>query len=68
MREGAQLVTKAAMATSATMHIAFGKNAGKKVRRIGHGFGIEDEHALVKGKLFIRQWVHGSCKPLCWRR
>jgi len=38
------------MAASATMHIAFGENAGKKVRRIGHGFGIEDEHALVKGK------------------
>ena len=41
---------KAAIAASATMHIAFGENAGKKVRRVGHGFGIEEEHALVKGK------------------
>jgi hypothetical protein len=41
---------KAAITASATMRIAFGENAGKKVRRVGHGSGIEEEHALVKGE------------------
>jgi hypothetical protein len=38
-------------ATSASNHfrIAFGEHAGEKVRRIGRGFGYEEEHGLVKG-------------------
>ncbi len=32
------------------MRIAFGENAGRKVRRIGRGFGYEEEISLIKGK------------------
>ena len=32
------------------MRIAFGERAGQKVRRIGRGFGYEDELPMVKGK------------------
>jgi hypothetical protein len=40
----------AALAASASMRIAFGERAGRKVRRIGKGFGYEDEPALAKGR------------------
>ena len=40
----------AAVQASQAMRIAFGENAGRKVRRLGYGFGYEAEHALVKGK------------------
>jgi hypothetical protein len=40
----------AALAASASMRIAFGERAGMKVRRIGKGFGYEDEPALAKGR------------------
>ena len=32
-----------AIQASTTMHIAFGTNQGKRVRRIGRGFGFEGE-------------------------
>ena len=41
----------AALATSIVGKIAFGPNAGNSVRRIGGGFGYEDEVPLAKGKL-----------------
>jgi hypothetical protein len=40
----------AAVVASNQQKIAFGENSGKKVRRIGKGFGYEQEIALVKGK------------------
>lgn len=41
------------MATQASLssRIAFGPNAGKKVTKIGGGFGYEEEIPLVKGRL-----------------
>ena len=39
----------AAAAASAAMKIAFGERAGQKVRRIGRGFGYEEEVPMVKG-------------------
>ncbi len=38
-----------AISASVNGRIAFGENAGKKVRRIGSSFGYEGEIALVKG-------------------
>ncbi len=46
--DSAQL--SAAVEASAAMRIAFGERAGHKVRRIGRGFGYEDELPMVKGK------------------
>ena len=46
--DSAQL--SAACAASAAMRIAFGERAGQKVRRIGRGFGYEDELPMLKGK------------------
>jgi len=40
----------AAAEASSKMRIAFGERAGEKVRRIGRGFGYEDEIPMVKGK------------------
>jgi hypothetical protein len=40
----------AAVAASARMKIAFGCRAGQKVRRIGKGFGFEEEIPLAKGR------------------
>jgi hypothetical protein len=40
----------AVASASATMHIAFGERAGRKVRRIGRGFGDEEETPSAKGK------------------
>jgi len=40
----------AAAAASAAMRIAFGERAGEHVRRIGRGFGVEDEIPLAKGR------------------
>ena len=40
----------AAALASSTMRIAFGERAGQKVRRIGRGFGYEEEIPSVKGK------------------
>jgi hypothetical protein len=40
----------AAAAASTTMYIAFGDRAGQKVRRIGRGFGYEEEIPAAKGK------------------
>ena len=40
----------AAVAASNMMMVAFGENAGKKVRRIGRGFGYEEEAAFLKSK------------------
>jgi len=40
----------AATAASLRMRIAFGSEVGSKVRRIGSGFGYEEEIGLVKGK------------------
>ena len=42
---------RAATAASISSKIAFGENAGKKVTRIGAGFGYEEEIPLAKGKL-----------------
>ena len=39
-----------AMQASAAWYVAFGERRGKKVRRIGRGFGDEDEQPLVKGR------------------
>jgi len=39
-----------AIAASHKMRIAFGERAGEKVRRIGYGFGYDEEIGLVKGK------------------
>lgn len=36
----------AAVSTSSVMRTAFGERAGRKVRRIGRGFGYEDEISL----------------------
>ena len=46
--DSAQL--SAAVGASAAMRIAFGERAGQKVRRIGRGFGYEDELPMAKGK------------------
>lgn len=40
---------RVAMAASARMRIAFGERAGGKVRRIGRGFGYEEEIPVAKG-------------------
>jgi hypothetical protein len=40
----------AAVSASTTMRIAFGERAGQKVRRIGRGFGYEEEIPSAKGK------------------
>jgi hypothetical protein len=40
-----------AMAASIQSKIAFGERAGDKVRRVGPGFGYEEETPLVKGTL-----------------
>lgn len=40
-----------AMAASIQSKIAFGERAGEKVRRVGSGFGYEEETPLVKGTL-----------------
>lgn len=37
------------MVASVNMMIAFGENAGKRVRRIGRSFGYEEETPLIKG-------------------
>ena len=47
----------AAVSASAVMHVAFGERAGRRVRRLGKGFGIEDELAQVKGRRCFS--VHG---------
>lgn len=39
------------MEASITSKIAFGERAGKMVRKIGSGFGFEQERPLVKGYL-----------------
>ena len=46
-RESEQLA--AATDASARQRIAFGERTGQKVRRIGRGFGTDDETALVRG-------------------
>lgn len=38
-----------AMTASIQSKIAFGERAGEKVRRLGSGFGYEEETPLVKG-------------------
>ena len=38
------------MAASVRQRIAFGERAGEKVRRIGSGFGYEDERPELKGR------------------
>jgi hypothetical protein len=38
------------MAASVKQRIAFGKQAGEKVRRIGSGFGYEGERPELKGR------------------
>jgi hypothetical protein len=40
----------AAVAASGKMRIAFGDRAGQRVRRIGRGFGYEEELPMMKGK------------------
>ena len=40
----------AIVAASARMRIAFGQRAGQKVRRVGKGFGFEEEVPLAKGR------------------
>jgi len=40
----------AALAASSAMRIAFGERAGQRVRRIGRGFGYEEELPIAKGK------------------
>jgi hypothetical protein len=46
-RQSEQLA--AAVGASTTMRIAFDERAGQAVRRIGQGFGYEDETPVVKG-------------------
>ena len=46
--DSAQL--SAAVEASGAMRIAFGERAGQRVRRIGRGFGYEEELPMVKGK------------------
>ena len=41
---------QAALAASHQMRIAFDENAGHQVRRIGRGFGYQEEIGLVKGR------------------
>ena len=40
----------AAVSASSVLHVAFGERAGRKVRRIGKGFGWEDDEVLPKGR------------------
>lgn len=40
----------AAVVASGAMRIAFGERAGQRVRRIGRGFGYEEELPMMKGK------------------
>lgn len=40
----------AAVSASSVMHVAFGERAGYRVRRIGRGFGWEDEEVVAKGR------------------
>ncbi len=40
----------AALSASSVLHVAFGERAGRKVRRIGRGFGCEDDELLPKGR------------------
>lgn len=45
------------LAASVQQRIAFGERAGQKVRRIGSGFGVEDERTVLTGKRCAS--VHG---------
>ena len=40
----------AAATASSVMRIAFGERAGQKVRRVGRGFGYDDETPMAKGR------------------
>lgn len=44
----------AAVAASTQMKIAFGERAGQKVRKIGKGFGYEEEISVMKGSRCAR--------------
>jgi hypothetical protein len=47
----------AAVSASSMLHVAFGERAGRKVRRIGKGFGWEDDEVLPNGRRCFS--VHG---------